>query len=59
MSDKVNYYEVLGDQKTLQKTKSERFIRSEPLSGHPDKNPNNKEEAEEKFKAISEAYAVL
>ena len=29
------------------------------LKWHPDKNPNNKEEAEEKFKEISEAYDVL
>lgn len=26
---------------------------------HPDKNPDNKEAAEEKFKEISEAYDVL
>ena len=26
---------------------------------HPDKNPNNKEEAEEKFKEISQAYEIL
>jgi DnaJ family protein B protein 6 len=26
---------------------------------HPDKNPNNKEEATEKFKEISEAYEIL
>lgn len=29
------------------------------LRWHPDKNPNNKEEAEKKFKEISEAYEVL
>jgi len=29
------------------------------LKWHPDKNPNNKEEAEENFKLISEAYDVL
>ena len=26
---------------------------------HPDKNPNNKEESEKKFKEISEAYEIL
>lgn len=29
------------------------------LKWHPDKNPNNMEEAEKKFKEISEAYEVL
>lgn len=29
------------------------------LKWHPDKNPDNKEEAERKFKEISEAYEVL
>ena len=29
------------------------------LKWHPDKNPENKEEAEENFKLISEAYDVL
>lgn len=29
------------------------------LKWHPDKNPNNKEQAEEMFKSIAEAYEVL
>lgn len=29
------------------------------LQWHPDKNPENKEEAEKRFKEISEAYEVL
>ena len=29
------------------------------IKWHPDKNPDNKDEAERKFKQMSEAYAVL
>ena len=29
------------------------------LKWHPDKNPNNKEEADRRFKEIAEAYEVL
>jgi preprotein translocase subunit Sec63 len=29
------------------------------LKWHPDKNPNNQEEATKKFKEISEAYEIL
>lgn len=29
------------------------------LKWHPDKNPDNKEEAERKFKELAEAYEVL
>lgn len=29
------------------------------LKWHPDKNPDNKEEAEKKFKELAEAYEVL
>ncbi|MCK7477685.1 MAG: DnaJ domain-containing protein [Candidatus Moduliflexus flocculans] len=39
--------------------KLKKHIVNWPLKWHPDKNPNNKAAAEEKFKKISEAYAVL
>lgn len=37
----------------------EHSYRKLALKWHPDKNPDNKEVAEEKFKEISEAYDVL
>ena len=36
-----------------------RRYRKAAMKWHPDKNPDNKKEAEEKFKEVSEAYAVL
>lgn len=59
MSDKVNYYEVLGVSENASKDEIRKAYKKLAIKWHPDKNPENKEEAEEKFKAISEAYAVL
>ncbi len=59
MSEKRDYYEVLGvdrnaDDKTIKKA-YKRLARKY----HPDLNPDNKEEAEAKFKEVNEAYDVL
>ena len=57
-SKKENLYSVLGIQKdaTLQQIKTS--YKKLALKWHPDKNDGS-EEATEKFKKISEAYAVL
>ena len=53
-----DYYQVLGVDKKAAADEIKKAYRKLALKWHPDKNPNNKA-AEEKFKKISEAYAVL
>jgi curved DNA-binding protein len=53
-----DYYQVLGIDKKASADVIKKAYRKLALKWHPDKNPNNKA-AEEKFKKISEAYAVL
>lgn len=53
-----NYYEVLGVGKTASDEEIKKAYRKLARKYHPDVNPDNKE-AEERFKEISEAYAVL
>lgn len=59
MSTKRDYYEVLGVSKSATKADIKSAYRKLALKWHPDKNQNNKKEAEEKFKEINEAYQVL
>ena len=54
---KKDYYDVLGVQKTVTKDELKSAYRKLALKYHPDRNKSP--EAEEKFKEISEAYAVL
>lgn len=54
---KKDYYETLGINKNASKTDIKKAYRKLALKYHPDKNPSK--DAEEKFKEISEAYAVL
>ena len=56
---KRDYYEVLGVAKGASADEIKQAFRRLALKHHPDRNPSNKKEAEEKFKEISEAYEVL
>ena len=58
MADKRDYYEVLGLKKGASDDEIKKSFRKLAMKYHPDKNPGDKE-AEEKFKEINEAYAVL
>lgn len=59
MATKRDYYEILGVKKDANKTDIKSAYRKAALKWHPDKNQNNKAEAETKFKEINEAYQVL
>lgn len=56
---KKDYYEILGISKNANADEIKRAYRNLAKKWHPDMNPNNKKEAEERFKEISEAYEVL
>ncbi|XP_074008637.1 dnaJ homolog subfamily B member 8 [Numenius arquata] len=55
----VDYYKVLGLQRSASQDDVKKSYHKLALKWHPDKNPSNKEEAEKKFKAVAEAYEVL
>ncbi len=54
-----DYYDILGVDKDASKQEIKKAYRKKAKKYHPDKNPDNTEEAREKFKKISEAYEVL
>ena len=57
MADKRDYYEVLGVDKTADEKEIKKAYRKLAMKYHPD--VSEEEGSEEKFKEISEAYAVL
>ncbi len=56
---KRDYYEALGVSRQATAEEIKQAFRRLALKHHPDRNPENKKEAEERFKEISEAYEVL
>ena len=54
-----NYYDILEIDKNASINEIKKTYKKLAIKWHPDKNPNNKDEAETKFKEISEAYQVL
>ncbi|MCH1591718.1 MAG: J domain-containing protein [Candidatus Thalassarchaeaceae archaeon] len=58
MSQKRDYYEVLGVSRNASEGDIRKAFRSLARKFHPDKNPDDSE-AEKKFKEVQEAYAIL
>lgn len=58
MTDKRDYYEVLGVSKDAGEDEIRKAYKQSALKHHPDRNPGNKD-AEHKFKEATEAYSVL
>lgn len=54
-----DYYKELGIDKSATSDDIKKAYRKLALKYHPDRNPSDKKKAEERFKKISEAYAVL
>jgi molecular chaperone DnaJ len=56
---KRDYYEVLTVEREASSDEIKSAYRKAALKWHPDRNPENKHEAEEKFRESTEAYSVL
>lgn len=59
MATKRDYYEVLGVAKNASEDEIKKAYRKMAMKHHPDRNPDNKKAAEEKFKELNEANDIL
>ena len=58
-SKEKNYYKILGLARSATDKEIKKAYRDLARTWHPDKNPDNVEEAEKMFQDIGEAYEVL
>eukprot|EP00931_Biecheleriopsis_adriatica_P013827 TRINITY_DN11533_c0_g1_i3.p1 TRINITY_DN11533_c0_g1~~TRINITY_DN11533_c0_g1_i3.p1 ORF type:complete len:355 (+),score=90.53 TRINITY_DN11533_c0_g1_i3:44-1108(+) len=56
---KESYYDILGVAKDADDRAIKKAYREMALKWHPDKNPDNREAAEKRFREVAEAYEVL
>jgi len=59
LSQKRDYYQVLGVEPRASEQDLKSAYRKLALQHHPDRNPDDKETSEERFKEITEAYSIL
>jgi len=59
VSPRKDYYEILGVPRNASQEEIKKAYRKLVKQWHPDLHPENKEEAERRFKEIQEAYEVL
>lgn len=59
MATKEDYYKILGVDRNASDAEIKKSYRSLAMKHHPDRNKDNPEAAEIKFKEINEAYEVL
>lgn len=58
MSKRQDWYKILGVSKTASISEIKRAYKKLALQWHPDKNVDNREEAEAKFREVAAAYEV-